>query len=72
MSTEWIDDLLRLNARILAAEARLSAQAFTIVEMMEAGEDTAKAEELHRAYRNDLRRLRRLRDIRLDEIKDDL
>ena len=70
MHTDWIDEVLRLNAHILRVEARLTAQAATIVEMMEAGEDTAGAEGLHRAYQNDVRRLRGLRDTLLDEIKD--
>ena len=68
----WIEDLLHLNKRILNAETRLIAQDAVIVEMMEAGEDTAGAEELHRAYRNDLQRIRRLRNAMLNDIADDL
>ena len=71
MNTDWIAEVLRLNANILSIEARLASQAATIVEMMEAGEDTTGAEALHRAYQNDVRRLRRLRDTLLDDIKDD-
>ena len=38
--------------------------------MMEAGEDTVEVEALHRAYRNELSRLRRVRVVLVDEIKD--
>lgn len=72
MSTTWIDEVMRLNARILAAQKVVNTQAVTIAEMMEAGEDTAKAEELHRAYLSHLRRLRAHRDTRLDEVADDV
>ena len=72
MSTHWIDAVLRLNGRILAGQAVVNAQAFTIVDMMEAGEDTAKAEDLHRAYGDDLRLLRAVRDTMLDDMRDDV
>lgn len=68
----WIEDLLHLNKRILDAETKLIAQDAVIVEMIEAGEDTAGAMELHRAYRNDLQRIRRLRNAMLNDIADDL
>jgi hypothetical protein len=62
--------VLRLNTHIIVAQAVVSAQAVTIGEMLEAGEDTAEAEAQHRAYQNVLRRLRAGRDILLDELKD--
>lgn len=34
MNTNWIDDVLRLNSRIVAAQARLSAQGDRILEML--------------------------------------
>jgi hypothetical protein len=67
---DWISDLLRLNTHIVAVQAVVSAQAITIGEMIEAGEDTANVEALHRTSQNVLRRLRASRDTLLDEIKD--
>jgi len=36
METNWIDDVLRLNSRILATEALISAQAARIVGLSQA------------------------------------
>lgn len=70
-SSNWIDEVLRLNTHIIVAQAVVRAQAATIGELMEAGEDTAEAEAQHRAYLTVLRRLRAGRDTLLDEIKDE-
>jgi hypothetical protein len=72
VKTDWISNVLRLNTRIVAAQAAISAQAFAILEMTEAGEDTTKAGERYRAYRNDLRLLRKVRDTLLDNINGDV
>ena len=72
MNTNWINDVLRLNARILAAQAVADAQAISILEGMEQGENTAKAEKMYLAYRSELRRLRARRDTLLDDVKNDV
>lgn len=59
MNTNWIDDVLRLNSRIVAAQARLSAQGDRILEMLKVREDTTSAEDLFKAYHHRLIQLRR-------------
>jgi hypothetical protein len=69
---QWITDVLRLNTRILAAQAVADTQAISILESMEQGQDTVKAEKMYLAYRSELRRLWARRDTLLDDIKSDV
>ena len=71
MDTDWIETVMGLNTRILAAEAVVGAQVAAIVERTEAGEDTTREEGRLIAYQRDLRLLRALRDTLLDEVKDE-
>jgi hypothetical protein len=68
MDIRWIDDLLRLNTRIIAVEIRLIARVTDHVVQEAHGQDTTKAECLLIADRQMLCLLRRLRDVMLDEI----
>ncbi|POR40909.1 hypothetical protein [Methylobacterium sp. V23] len=58
MNTNWIDDVLRLNARIVATRTIVSAQGDRILEMLEAREDTSLAEALFKSYGRQLAYLR--------------
>lgn len=67
MNINWIADVLRLNSRIIATQARVSAQGDRILEMLEAGQSTASAEALFKAYNQRLIQLRRLQAELLQE-----
>ena len=69
---QWITDVLHLNTRILDAQAIADTQAVSILESMEQGENTAKAEKMYLAYRSELRRLRARRDTLLDGVRTDV
>lgn len=71
MDTDWIETVMSLNTRILAAEAVVSAQVAAIVERAGAREDTTREEGRLIAYQRDLRLLRALRDTLLDEVEDE-
>jgi hypothetical protein len=65
----WICKLLDLNGSIIAAQARLSAQASRILEALEMRDDITEEEGLFTAYRDKLRLLRQARDVMLSQIK---
>lgn len=58
METDWINVVMGLNARIVAAEARFNAQAIALVETADQGQDTTEAERLLVSHRRNLVLLR--------------
>jgi hypothetical protein len=68
MDARWIDDMMRLNTRIIAVETRLIARVTDHVAREARSQDATRVEGLLIADRKMLCRLRRLRDVMLDEI----
>ena len=68
MDTDWIEDILRLNTRIIAVEARLVTRVTNFVAQGAHGQATTEAETLLVADGRTLCLLRRLRNVMLDEI----
>ncbi|MCJ2127295.1 hypothetical protein [Methylobacterium sp. E-045] len=62
MATSKIDAVMRLNANIVATEARFSNQVARLVEVFNQGKDTAREEEVLASYMTSLTVLRSIRD----------
>lgn len=60
METDWIEAVMRTNAAIVAAEARFSAQAASLVALARSGQDTTEAEDFLLSCRKTLVLLRAL------------
>lgn len=61
-NTEWIDDLLHLNERIIAVEASLSDQSSLIMTVLEENRPSNLEESIFLTYRTTLRMLRAKRN----------
>lgn len=70
MDTAWIEELLRLNTRIVAAEVSISIQTSHIADLIDEGRETADLEGWLIAFRKNLRNLRQSRNDMLEEIGD--
>ncbi|WP_156375718.1 hypothetical protein [Methylobacterium sp. Leaf125] len=70
VDADWISRLLDLNGSIIAAQARLSAQASRVMEALEIREDITEEEGLFSAYRDKLRYLRQARNVMLSQLKE--
>lgn len=69
MDAEWNEELLRLNSRIIATEARLAAQVTSILANMTLGDVTTESSEHITFIREELFCLRMLRDPMLDKVQ---
>ena len=69
MDAEWNEELLRLNSRIIATEARLAAQVTSILANMTLGDVTTESSEHITVIREELLCLRMLRDPMLDKVQ---
>lgn len=67
MQEDWIDTVMRMNAAIIEAEARLSTQVILLINTLNEGHDTMEAENLLESYRNKLVVLRDLQKKLLQE-----
>jgi hypothetical protein len=70
MDTVWIEELLRLNNRIISAEISIGVQTSYIAELIEQGAETADMERWLIAFRRNLRNLRQSRNDMLEGIGD--
>jgi hypothetical protein len=69
MDVEWIEEVMRLNARAVAAEVSIRVQVARIMEMTEERRNMSGAEWWLIAAKKNLRLLRKLRDTMLDGIQ---
>jgi hypothetical protein len=70
MDTAWIEEMLRLNTRIIAAEVSIGIQTRYIADLIEEGRETADRERWLMAFRKNLRSLRQSRNDMLEGIGD--
>ena len=54
MNTDWIEQVMRMNAAIVEAETRHDAQVATLVVLAHRGQDTTQAKRLLASYRQNL------------------
>lgn len=69
MDTEWMDEVLHLNTRIVSAEVCLRAEAVRIVVMMDTRDDITEAARRFTACQKSLRLLRLRRDAMLTQLE---
>lgn len=68
MGTDWIEQVMKTNAAIVAAEARANAQLADVLVRLTKGEDTTESERLHIVYGRDLVWLRAIQAQHLQSI----